>query len=179
MKKQTLGGAIKQARTSRQLSQQQLGEEIGTTGSHIAYIESGQTRPSLRLLSLMADELGLDKKQLFLLFHPEAQNFVSSNRPAVRPNQAWQQFLLNGALLRKNKVTPAELRVLKQVDMLGVVISSRMFLFVLHSIRQSLLRSSPADTSKSLLNYRSDSRSPSSVISTDLAFPAGSDMKPF
>jgi hypothetical protein len=35
-------------------------------------------------------------------------------------------------------VTPAELRVLKQVNMLGVVISPRMFLFVLNAMRQSL-----------------------------------------
>jgi transcriptional regulator with XRE-family HTH domain len=146
MKKRTLGAVIKQARTSLRLSQRQLAEEVGTSGSHIAYIESGDICPSLRLLSIIAEVLRLDKKQLFLSFHPEANDFVYSSRPAVqRPNHAWRQFLLNRALLRQNKVTRAELRVLKQVNMLGVVISSRMFLFVLNSIRHSLLRSPPVD----------------------------------
>ncbi len=61
-----------------------------------------------------------------------------SGRRRSGPIKAWKQFLLSRALLRQNKVTPAELRVLKQVNLLGVVISPRMFLFVLNSIRQSL-----------------------------------------
>jgi transcriptional regulator with XRE-family HTH domain len=139
MKKQTLGTVIKEARNSLGLSQRQLGEEIGVKGSHIAYIEGGERRPSLHILGSIADVLGLDKNELFLLLHPEAHEFVPAKRPAeARPNQAWKQFLLSRALLRQNKVTPAELRVLKQVNMLGVVISPRMFMFVLNSIRQSL-----------------------------------------
>jgi transcriptional regulator with XRE-family HTH domain len=139
MKKQTLGDVIRKARTSLGLSQRQLGEEIGVQGSHIAYIEAGERHPSLRLLSCIADVLGLDKSRLFLLLHPDAQEFVRSSRPAApRPNEAWNQFLLNRGLLRKNKVTAAELRLLKQMNMLGVVISPRMFMFVLNSIRQSL-----------------------------------------
>jgi transcriptional regulator with XRE-family HTH domain len=139
MKKPTLGDVVRKARNSLGLSQRQLGEEIGVQGSHIAYIEAGERRPSLRLLSGIADVLGLEKSKLFLLLHPEAQEFVRSSRPAApRPNEAWNQFLLNRGLLRKNKVTPAELRLLKQMNMLGVVISPRMFMFVLNSIRQSL-----------------------------------------
>jgi transcriptional regulator with XRE-family HTH domain len=139
MKKRTLGAVIKEARTSLGLSQRQLGEEIGVKGSHIAYIEGGERRPSLHLLSSLADVLGLEKDQLFLLLHPEAGDFVPAKRAAApRQNEAWKQFILSRALLKQNKITPAELRVLKQVNMLGVVISPRMFLFVLNSIRQSL-----------------------------------------
>lgn len=139
MKKQTFGEMVKTARNSLGMSQRQLGEEIGVQGSHIAYIEGGERRPSLHILSSIADVLGLDKNELFLLLHPEAHEFVAAERPVTSPpNEAWKQFLLSRALLRQNKVTPAELRVLKQVNMLGVVISSRMFIFVLKSIRQSL-----------------------------------------
>ncbi len=139
MKKRTLGVVIREARISLGLSQRQLGQEIGVQGSHIAYIEGGARHPSLRLLSSIADVLGLEKSKLFLLLHPDAQDFVPSHRSAApRPNEAWKQFLQSRALLRKNKITPAELRVLKQMNMLGVVISPRMFLFVLNSIRQSL-----------------------------------------
>jgi len=139
MKKRTLGAVVKGARNSLGLSQRQLGEEIGVKGSHIAYIEGGERRPSLHILSSIANVLNLDKNELFLLLHPEAHEFVPERRAAApRPNEAWKQFLLSRALLRQNKVTSAELRVLKQVNMLGVVISPRMFLFVLNSIRQSL-----------------------------------------
>jgi transcriptional regulator with XRE-family HTH domain len=131
---------IREARVSLGLTQRQLGEEIGVKGSHIAYIEGGQRHPSLRLLSSLAEVLGLEKNALFLLLHPEAQDFVPAGKDPVEPqaNEAWKQFLRSGPLLRRNKITPAELRVLKQVNLLGVVISPRMFLFVLNSIRQSL-----------------------------------------
>ncbi len=140
MKKRTLGAVIKEARVSLGLSQRQLAEEIGVEGSHIAYIEAGARRPSLRLLSNIADVLSLDKAKLFLLLHPDATEFVpTSTRPAARrPNEAWNQFLLSRALLRQHKVTSAEIKVLKQVNLLGDVISPRMFLFVLNAIRQSL-----------------------------------------
>jgi transcriptional regulator with XRE-family HTH domain len=139
MKKRTLGAVVKEARNSLGLSQRQLGEEIGVKGSHIAYIEGGERRPSLHLLSNIANVLNLEKNELFLLLHPDAHEFVPEKRQAAqRPNQAWKQFLLSRALLRQNKVSAAELRVLKQVNLLGVVISPRMFLFVLNSIRQSL-----------------------------------------
>ena len=52
--------------------------------------------------------LRLDKKELFLLLHPEPSDFAPSNRLAAqRHNQAWKQFLLSRALLRQNNVTPS------------------------------------------------------------------------
>jgi transcriptional regulator with XRE-family HTH domain len=139
MKKRTLGTVIKEARLTQGLSQRQLAEEIGVKGSHIAYIEAGRRHPSLRLLSNIADALELEKTSLFVLLHPDAEQFVPSTRPcAPRPNEAWRQFLSNRSTVRKHKITAAEMKVLKQVNMLGVVISPRMFLFVLNAMRQSL-----------------------------------------
>jgi transcriptional regulator with XRE-family HTH domain len=139
MKKPTFGQLIRETRLAHGLSQRELAEAIGVKASHIAYIEAGQRRPSLQLLSRIAEVLELDKSGLFILLHPAAHEFVPAPRPAAtRPNQAWKQFLLNRALLKKHQVTPGELRVLKQVNMLGVVISPRMFLFVLNAMRQSL-----------------------------------------
>jgi transcriptional regulator with XRE-family HTH domain len=112
---------IKEARLAQGFSQRQLAEEIGVKGSHIAYIESGSRHPSLRLLSSIADVLGLEKSSLFVLLHPDARQFVPSGRPSEpRPNEAWRQFLQNRAMLRKQKITPQEMKLLKQVNMLVV-----------------------------------------------------------
>jgi transcriptional regulator with XRE-family HTH domain len=139
MKKRSLGEVIREARISLELSQRELADQVGVKSSHIAYIEGGERRPSLPLLASLADALGLERDKLFLLLFPEAHSFVpASRRMAARRNEAWNQFLSNRALLKRHKVSPAEMKVLRQVNMLGVVISPRMFLFVLNSIRQSL-----------------------------------------
>jgi transcriptional regulator with XRE-family HTH domain len=137
--KKTLGSVIKETRRSLGLSQQALAEKVGVKGSYIAYIENGDRRPSLALLAKLADVLGLEKDRLFILSHPEARDFlVASRPPASKPNTAWHTFLSNRAMLRRHNVTPTELRILKQVNLLGVVISPRMFLFILNSMRQAL-----------------------------------------
>ena len=43
----------------------------------------------------------------------------------------------NQALLRRHNVTPAELKLLKQVNALGPISNPRDFLFVLNSIRMA------------------------------------------
>lgn len=51
---------------------------------------------------------------------------------------AWQRIAGNKALCAKARVSPAELKVLKEVSRLGRVSSERQLLFVLRSIRLAL-----------------------------------------
>jgi transcriptional regulator with XRE-family HTH domain len=70
MKKKTLGQLIKQQRDAYDLTQRELASKLGVKASHIAYLENGRRKPSLALLRRIADTLGLDEQQLFLLAHP-------------------------------------------------------------------------------------------------------------
>jgi transcriptional regulator with XRE-family HTH domain len=141
MKKKTLGQVLKQQRAAFALTQRELAHKLGVKASHVAYLENGRRRPSLSLLSRIADTLRLDKQQLFLLAHPEARSLVSARaeRPARNHrDQAWREFARDRALLARNRVTPRELRVLHQVNLLGRISSPRQYLFILNSIRQAV-----------------------------------------
>ncbi len=115
--------------------------KLGVKASHVAYLENGRRRPSLSLLSRIAETLELDKQRLFLLAHPEAQWIVGERReasPAKRREDAWRKFAGDRGTLARHKVTERELKVLKTVNMLGRVSSPNQFLFILNSIRQAV-----------------------------------------
>src|ERR1700736_1146869 len=121
MTKKRPGTLIREARNSLRLTQRDLAAMIGVKASHIAYIEGGQRNPSLALLRRLADTLGLNRRELLFLIHPDAKHLTEDQTRksgGTKPN-GWRQFSSNRALLRRHNVTPAELRVLRQVNSLG------------------------------------------------------------
>src|SRR5258708_15188328 len=98
MKKKTLGPVIKRQREALGLTQRELALKFGVKPSHVAYLENDRRRPSLMLLSRIADVLGLEKEGLFLLAHPEARSLINNRRaaaPAARLDRdpVWRGFL--------------------------------------------------------------------------------------
>jgi transcriptional regulator with XRE-family HTH domain len=138
MNKKTLGAVIKEGRDALRLTQRGLAELVGVKASHIAYIENGHRNPSLALLRRLADSLGLNRKELLFLSHPDAKYLMDEDSGSARKREdAWEQFTSNRAALRRHNVTRAELKILKQVALLEHVSHPRHFLFILNSIRQA------------------------------------------
>jgi transcriptional regulator with XRE-family HTH domain len=139
MHKKRPGTLIREARNSLQLTQRDLATMVGVEASHIAYIEGGQRNPSLALLRRLADTLGLNRRELLFLVHPDAKQLTEEQThydKSSKPN-GWRQFSSNRALLQRHRITPAELKVLRQVNSLGPVCDPRNFLFILNSIRMA------------------------------------------
>ena len=139
-KKNELGLLIKKQREIIRLTQRELAAELGVKASHVAYIEGGMRRPSLSLVRRLAETLGLNKEKLLLLSYPETRRLITvAPKPAVRDSEeVWQQFTSDRAIQSKHSITPAELKVLRQVLTLGRVAAPRNLLFVLNAIRQAV-----------------------------------------
>src|SRR5579864_2847223 len=123
MQKKRPGTLIREARNSLQMTQRDLATMVGVEASHIAYIEGGQRNPSLALLRRLADTLGLNRRELLFLVHPDAKQLTedqSHQQTSSKPD-GWRRFSSNRALLTRHHITPAELRVLRQVNSLGPV----------------------------------------------------------
>jgi transcriptional regulator with XRE-family HTH domain len=142
MKKKTLGEVLKSQRGTLGLTQRQLALKLGVKPSHVAYLEKDRRRPSLALLSRIADVLGLPKESLFVLAHPEASSLLGSHREAAPrtqdPDQVWREFTGNKAMIARHNIKPRELKVLSQVNLLGKITAPRHFLFILNAIRQAV-----------------------------------------
>ena len=139
MSRKTLHEVLTRARRELGMTQRELASQVGVKPSHIAYIENGKRKPSLRLATRIADALGLNPRELLFLFHPELKYLVgaSDNPRPTKKTDSFQRFASNRALLKRHQVTRAELSLLKQVSLLEPVSSSQHFVFILTSIRQA------------------------------------------
>jgi transcriptional regulator with XRE-family HTH domain len=139
-KKNELGVLIRRQRDVFRLTQRELAVKLGVKASHIAYIEGGLRRPSLSLVNRLAETLGLDKEKLLLMTYPEARHLIAlrPKTPPGKPEAAWRKFAGDHAMLTRHSITPAELKVLREVALLGNVATPRNLLFVLNAIRQAV-----------------------------------------
>jgi transcriptional regulator with XRE-family HTH domain len=135
--KTKLGEFLKARREALGLTQRSLAQKLGVEASHVAFIESGRRKPSLKLVARIGDTLGLDRQDVLLLAHPEARVLLSrtESEPRKTPPLSWQRFTKNGALLARYHVTKRELQVLQHLSQLGTTISTKEFLAILTLIR--------------------------------------------
>ena len=139
-KNNDLGTLIKRERETLRLTQRELAAKLGVKASHVAYIEGGLRRPSLALVARLAENLGINKRKLLLMTYPEARQLITMPaKPAPGDaDAAWKRFASDRKMLSRNSITPAELKVLRQVSTLGRVAAPKNLLFVLNAIRQAV-----------------------------------------
>jgi transcriptional regulator with XRE-family HTH domain len=137
MNKKTLGDAVRTARRDLRMTQSELAARVGVKASHIAYIEGNRRNPSLSVLARLAGALGLNRREMFLMAHPDAKALIDEPRDprTGRRRDVWRQFASNRGLHRRHRITRAELRVLKQISLLQNVASPDQLLFILNAIR--------------------------------------------
>jgi transcriptional regulator with XRE-family HTH domain len=132
-----LGEVVKGRREGLGLTQRSLAQKLGVEPSHVAFIESGRRKPSLKLVARLADTLGVDRQSLLILAHPEAESLLAKAKPGT-PSKAppsWQRFIKNRELLACYHVSERELRALEHLSLLGTVRSPKEFLAILTLIR--------------------------------------------
>jgi transcriptional regulator with XRE-family HTH domain len=132
-----LGQMLKNHREALGLTQRALAQKAGIEASHVAFIEGGRRKPSLRLIARLADILRLDRQNVLILAHPEARALITEARPETERKAApsWQRFIENQELLARYHVTDRELRSLEHISFLGTVHSAKEFLAILTLIR--------------------------------------------
>src|SRR6266851_5804997 len=115
---------LKARREGLGLTQRSLAQKLGVETSHVAFIESGRRKPSLRVVARIADTLGLHRQEVLLLAHPEVSVLLSrtESEPRQRPPLSWQRFTENISLLARFRVTKCELQVIEHLSLLGTAI---------------------------------------------------------
>jgi transcriptional regulator with XRE-family HTH domain len=131
------GDTVRRHREAFGLTQRSLAQRLGVESSHVAFIESGRRKPSLKLLARFADVLGLDRQDLLIQAHPEAMQLIAQPEQEKRRKSppSWQRFIENKQLLVRYNVTDRELRALESLSFLGTVHSAKEFLAILTLIR--------------------------------------------
>lgn len=134
----SFGLMIRDRRRQLELTQEELAIRIKTSTPYIGHIESGKRHPSDEVLTRLADVLGFDRGELFLSANPNARAMLTP-KPDKFGNSAWNEFREDQRLHQVHQINPRELEMLSQVALMGDVRSSRDFIYILNTIRQSLV----------------------------------------
>ena len=135
----SFGRVVRERRRQLDLTQEQLARRIKTSVPYIGHLEAGKRHPSGQVIVRVADALGLDVRDLFLLANPKVSSLISERQESDVPS-AWNVFVKDAKLREIHNITDQEMETLSQVAKMGEVRAPRDFLFILNAIRQALAR---------------------------------------
>lgn len=134
------GQLVRDRRRQMAMTQEELAQRIDTSTPYIGHIESGKRTPSDEILTRLADVLGFDRRELFFMANPNARALFTPKQQA-QTRSAWDEFSRDENLHRLHQITEREMHTLSQVALMGEVRSSRDFIYILNTIRQSMVSS--------------------------------------
>ncbi|MGD0076297.1 MAG: helix-turn-helix transcriptional regulator, partial [Candidatus Binataceae bacterium] len=81
MRRNSFGQSIREQRRRLELTQQEVAHRISASPSYVALLESGRRRPSKKTLISIANAVGLDALELYLLANPGAREMLDHGVP--------------------------------------------------------------------------------------------------
>jgi len=136
-KERNFGDVIRERRRQLDLTQEEVAERIKTSTPYVGHLESGKRNPSDKILTRLAEVLGLDRRELFFLANPRAHALLSEE-PKSTPASAWEDFRKNEQLRRVHNVSNDEMEMLSRVALCGDVRSPRDFVYILNTVRHAI-----------------------------------------
>jgi transcriptional regulator with XRE-family HTH domain len=138
-KDRNFGQVIRDRRRQLDLTQQEIARRIKTSTPYVGHLESSKRHPSDKVLSRLAEVLGLDRRELFFLANPRAVELLKGNEPGNR-KPAWEEFSKDERIRRTHNITSEEMELLSTIALMGEVPSARDFVYILQTIRHALGR---------------------------------------
>jgi transcriptional regulator with XRE-family HTH domain len=139
LKERSLGQIIRERRRQLDLTQEEVARRIKTSTPYVGHLESGKRHPSDKIVTRLAEVLGLDRRELFFLANPRAQALLSEETEST-PESAWDDFKKNEQMRRIHNITGDEMEMLSRVALLGDVRSPRDFIYILNTVRHAVGR---------------------------------------
>lgn len=137
--KRTLGQVIRERRRQLNLTQQGVARRIKTSTPYVGHLEADKRRPSILVVSRLAEVLGLDQRDLFMLANPKAADLITPSG-SERGKSAWNEFRTAVQIHRAHQITAAEMKLLSRVAAMGEVRSLRDFIFIIIAVRYAFAR---------------------------------------
>src|SRR6202049_234435 len=124
IKERTFGQVIRERRRQLDLTQEEVANRIKTSTPYVGHPESAKRHPSDKIVTRLAEVLGLDRRELFFLANPRAQALLSPE-PGSDPKSAWEDFRKDEQIKRIHNISSDEMDMLERVALLGEVRSPR------------------------------------------------------
>ena len=130
---------IRDRRRQLDLTQQEIARRIKTSTPYVGHLESSKRHPSDKVLSRLAEVLGLDRRELFFLANPRAVELLKPNETENK-KPAWEEFRKDERIRRAHNISSDEMELLSTIALMGEISSPRDFVYILHTVRHALGR---------------------------------------
>jgi transcriptional regulator with XRE-family HTH domain len=117
-KDRTFGQVIRDRRRQLDLTQQEIARRINTSTPYVGHLESSKRHPSDKVLSRLAEVLGLDRRELFFLANPRAVELLKPNEEGSE-KPAWEEFRKDERLRRTHNITADEMALLSSIALMA------------------------------------------------------------
>jgi transcriptional regulator with XRE-family HTH domain len=138
-RERSFGRVIRERRRQLDLTQHEVARRIKTSTPYVGHLESGKRHPSDKVISRLAETLGLERRELFFLANPGAVELLSPREPSGK-RSALDEFRADERTRRLHAITPDEIDILSRVASMGEINSPRDFIYILNTIRHALGR---------------------------------------
>jgi transcriptional regulator with XRE-family HTH domain len=105
---------LRDRRQQLDLTEEELARRIKTSTPYIGHLESAKRHPSDKIVTRLAEVLGLDRRELFFLANPRARALLKGDATS-----AWEDFRKNEQIRRIHNITRAEIEMLERAALLG------------------------------------------------------------
>src|SRR5260221_2638735 len=117
IKQRTFGQVIRERRRQFDLTQEDVARLTKISTPYVGQLESAKRHPSDKIITRLAEVLGLDRRELFFLANPRALALLSPALEAA-PDSTWDDFRKNEQLRRVHNITGGEMELLSRVALL-------------------------------------------------------------
>jgi len=138
-KMRSFAGVIRERRQQLNLTQEEVARSIKTSVPYIGHLEAANRHPSENVVVKLANALGLDARELFLLANPGAKAPIFE-QPKPRGRSAWNDFARDDKTRKIHNISDEEMEILSRAAKMGEVQGPRDFIFILNTMRQALGR---------------------------------------
>ncbi len=138
-KDRNFGQVIRERRRQLDLTQEEVAKRIKTSTPYVGHLESAKRHPSDKIVTRLAEVLGLDRRELFFLANPRAQALLTPEVDSAQ-DSAWEDFRKNEQMRRIHNISNDEMEMLSRVALLGDVRSARDFIYILNTVRHAVGR---------------------------------------
>ena len=139
IKERNFGHIIRERRRQLDLTQEEVARRVKTSTPYVGHLESGKRHPSDKIVTRLAEVLGLDRRELFFLANPRAHALLSPEVSST-DDSAWDDFRKNDQMRRVHNITNDEMEMLSRVALLGDVRSARDFIYILNTVRHAVAK---------------------------------------
>ncbi len=136
VKEPSFGDVIRRRRRELDLTQEEVAARVKTSTPYVGHLEAGKRHPSDKIVTRLAEVLGLDRREMFFLANPHTEALLADEPDtAEAPVSAWEQFRKNDQLRRLHNISSNEMEMLSRVALLGDVQSPRELIYILNTVR--------------------------------------------